>query len=266
MDGVSGSWIWLLAVALGGVAVGYMLAASRRRGDAKPQPPVQHMPVHETLDIVSAWPAQVTRVLGTAQRMAHRSMVTALPEYTVLAQVPLARFLQVPRRHSYAEWLRRAGHLGADFVICDSASQVVCVVLLSADGDSARRRQRIELMSRVLKGASVRLVVWRESALPSRDDMRSAVLPQSRIDVISGAPVAPPEVHQPEPANDERADAEASGQRPALAAGRVALPVPDVHEDDGPDTILEPPASTWFDDVDSRPLPLHNPAPRPLQR
>ena len=133
MNGVSESWIGLLVAALFGGGVGYVLSASRRRDEAKPQRPVEAAPVHETLDIVSAWPAQVTRVLGTAQRLAHRSMVTALPEYTVLAQVPLARFLQVPRRHSYAEWLRRAGHLGADFVICDSASQVVCVVLLSAE-------------------------------------------------------------------------------------------------------------------------------------
>ena len=262
MDGVSDSWIWLLVAALFGGGVGYVLSASRRRDEAKPQRPVEAAPVHETLDIVSAWPAQVTRVLGTAQRLAHRSMVTALPEYTVLAQVPLARFLQVPRRHSYAEWLRRAGHLGADFVICDSASQVVCVVLLSADGDSSRRRQRIELITRVLKGANVRLVVWRETALPSRADMRNAVLPQARIDVTSGTPVAPPALQQPEPADDDRADADASNPRPALAAGRVALPVPDVHEDHGPDTILEPPPSTWFDDVDSRPLPLHTP-PRP---
>ena len=51
-----------------------------------------------------------TRILTTAERQAYGTLERALPGYMILAQVPLARFLKVPTRHSYAEWLRRAGH------------------------------------------------------------------------------------------------------------------------------------------------------------
>ena len=52
----------------------------------------------------------------------------ALPGYMILAQVPLARFLNVPKRNSYAEWMRRLGNQCVDFVVCDVTSQVVAVV------------------------------------------------------------------------------------------------------------------------------------------
>ena len=58
-------------------------------------------------------------------------------------------------------------------------------------------------------------------------------------------------------------------QDPGLFNGIVRLREGALHADVSgatpatrPDTILEPPPSTWFDDVDSRPLPLHTP-PRP---
>ena len=71
---------------------------------------------------------QATRVLTAAERQAFEILRTALPAHIVLAQVPLARFIKVPTRNSYAEWLRRAGHLSADLVVCDRHSQVVAVV------------------------------------------------------------------------------------------------------------------------------------------
>ena len=36
-----------------------------------------------------------------------RALQAALPECLVFAQVPIARFLRVPTRHSYGDWLAR---------------------------------------------------------------------------------------------------------------------------------------------------------------
>ena len=64
----------------------------------------------DRIDTVIGWPPQPTRVLGTQERLAYSTLARALPEYMILAQVPLARFLNVPRRNSYADWLRRVGN------------------------------------------------------------------------------------------------------------------------------------------------------------
>ena len=53
-----------------------------------------------------------------AERRAYDLLRKALPGYLVLAQVPLARFMRVPTRHSYAEWMQRVGSLSAPTCWC----------------------------------------------------------------------------------------------------------------------------------------------------
>ena len=65
----------------------------------------------DDVDTLAAWPPEVTRLLTSGERSTHEVLAKALPECMIFAQVPLARFVKVPRRHSYAEWLTRVGHL-----------------------------------------------------------------------------------------------------------------------------------------------------------
>ncbi len=200
----------------------------------------------EEVDTVAAWPPEVTRLLTSGERSANEVLAKALPECLVFAQVPLARFIKVPRRHSYAEWLTRVGHLCADFVICDRASLVLGAVLLQTMRDSERAGRRRARMARVLKAAGVKVFTWREEALPDAETARDQII--QRTGVPSTAPVA--------------ADAGPSrGQRPASTES-TGIPLPEVvsvSADDGP--RQEPPPSTWFDDLDSGRVPL-DPAQR----
>src|SRR5437016_1098944 len=88
----------------------------------------------ERIDTITGWPPQATRVLNARERVAFGVLVRALPEYMVLAQVPLSRFLSVPKRNSYADWLRRVGYQCVDFTVCDMAAQVIAVVELQVEG------------------------------------------------------------------------------------------------------------------------------------
>src|SRR5204863_9386837 len=116
----------------------------------------------DRIDTVTGWPPQPTRVLSTQERLAFGTLARALPEYMILAQVPLARFLNVPRRNSYADWLRRIGNQSADFVICDMAAQVVAVVEVQSPQASERARKRLTRIQRTLKAAKVPLLIWNE--------------------------------------------------------------------------------------------------------
>jgi hypothetical protein len=187
----------------------------------------------DRIDTLAAWPAQATRILTTHERLAYSTLLRAFPDYMVLAQVPLSRFLKVPTRHSYAEWLRRVGNQCADLVVCDMASQVVAVIMVQgADAvPSERAAARRERLARVLKSVGIRMLVWVEGALPSPNSAREAILP---------TPVMPRET-------DGRVEAAQSGSMPLTAD---AVPGAAPSNDDA-----EPPP-TWHDELDSRPTPL----------
>ncbi|HEV8311823.1 MAG TPA: DUF2726 domain-containing protein [Burkholderiaceae bacterium] len=185
----------------------------------------------DALDTVTGWEPQATRILTSSERLAYATLQRAMPEYLILAQVPLSRFLRVPTRYSYAEWLARVGQLCADLVVCDSSSQVLAVVEVRAAAQSERGGKRAERMRRVLKAAGVPLHVWSEQALPSVSAAREMLLPQEKREAAAPAPVPAP------------AAPPVLGTLPAPTNGAAhALP-----------EMRDPPPSTWFDDLDVQP-------------
>ena len=132
-------------------------------------------PSLDALDTVAAWPPEPVRVLSVAERQAHELLKRAMPGYLVLAQVPLARFIRVPSRRSYGEWLQRAGSLSADLLLCDAGSKVLAVIDVRTVQETERSRKRHERMARVLKAAGIHVHVWREGELPSVSHVRTAM-------------------------------------------------------------------------------------------
>jgi Protein of unknown function (DUF2726) len=217
--------------------VAFLLLRSRGKRDPE-EAAERKRPRGEDIDTVAAWPPEATRLLTSGERGAHEVLVKALPECLIFAQVPLQRFIKVPRRQSYAEWLTRVGHLCADFLLCDRASMVIGAVLLQTPRDSERAERRRTRMSRVLKAAGLKVFVWREDALPDAQKARDQIL--QRVGEIK--PAAPLEPSSTRPVQPPATDAR-------------GVPIPEVVTiDDGP--RREPPPSTWFDDLDSGRVPL----------
>jgi Protein of unknown function (DUF2726) len=131
----------------------------------------------EFLDTVAAWPPQAVRVLTVTERQAYDLLRRALPGFLVLAQVPLSRFLRVPTRNSYTEWVQRVGLISADLLLCDSGSRVLAVIDIRAAGETPRANRRHERMVRVLKSAGIPVITWQEGALPSLAEVRTRVAP-----------------------------------------------------------------------------------------
>jgi len=232
--------VLVVGVLLLGVAVMLLL---RKRNVAVEDPEAgKRGRTADDIDTVTAWPPEVTRLLTGGERSAHEVLVKALPECMMFAQVPLARFIKVPRRHSYAEWLTRVGHLCADLVICDRSTLVIGVVLLTSMRSSDRAERRRTRMSRVLKSAGVKVFVWREESLPSPELARDQIT--QRIGDIEQAGAKRPEINEPK-------------HMPRPVPGSIPVPeVLNVPFDDEP--RHEPPPSTWFDDLDSGRVPLES--------
>jgi len=239
----------------------------RRRADQDAEPGELSAPRDkrvEALDTVTGWPPEPTRVLNHAERKAHAHLARAVPECLILAQVPLARFIRVPTRNSYHEWMRRVGQLCADLVVCDEGAQVLAVIEVRRDPDKAsdRSRKRHERMDRVLQQAGVRVLVWGEGKLPAVEVVRELVLsaPTALHSQEGGAsvrtlePLQPlglrtmPIPVQPKPQATLEEVLEELDQNERARRQSAALP--------------EPTSSTWMDEFDSQPTPLGTAQPR----
>lgn len=145
----------------------------------------------DAVDTVVGWPPEATRLMSVRQRRAFDLLRRAVPECMVLSQVPMSRFIRVPTRLSYMEWLRRVGHVCTDLVICDAASNVIAVIeLAEADKpETDRTRKRRQRVERVLRAAGVPLHVWNESWLPDPLAVRRLLLP---AEAAEQAPVFTP--------------------------------------------------------------------------
>ena len=226
---------WLIAVLL--IVAALLLWWWLRRRDSGSARVAE---AEDRIDTLTGWPPQATRVMTTPERIAFGTLVRALPEYMVLAQVPLSRFLSVPKRNSYADWLRRLGYQSVDFVVCDMTSQVVAVIEIQAaeSRNSERARKRLARIGRSLKAAAIPLHVWTENVLPSADAAREAVLPRPTATAVD-TPVASPLTG---PAS--------------MALGTSTNLFVDTDRDASRDDQVEAPPSTWFDELDSGPTPL----------
>jgi hypothetical protein len=129
----------------------------------------------EPLDTVAGWPPEAARVLTISERQAYDLLRRSMPGFLVLAQVPLSRFIRVPSRHSYSDWLQRVGSLNADLLFCDAGSRVLAVVDIRSAQESDRARRRHERMTRVLRKAGVHVLTWREDDLPTAAEVRHAM-------------------------------------------------------------------------------------------
>jgi hypothetical protein len=208
------------------------LYALRRRPQHHKRPVVR-----DALDTVADWPPDAARVMSFHERQAYDLLRQALPGMLVLAQVPLSRFLRVPTRHSYADWLGRVGSLSADLLICDAGSRVLAVVDIRVPQESDRSRRRHERLTRVLRAAGIRVVTWREGALPPLADVRVTMAR---------------ELYGP-----------LASSEPKRARSQPGIPLPDIAqvlaEGDraaANDALQEPVPSGFYDEAETIPGPL----------
>lgn len=158
--------ITLAALLISALLLTWLLMLRRRQGSVtRKQDP--------SLDTLQAWPPQAVRVLTLPERRAYDVLRKALPGRLILAQVPLARFISVPGRHSYSDWLTRVGRLSVDLLVCDHSSRVIAAVDIRCADESERAKKRHERMAEVLRAAGIAVHNWNADALPSVADARA---------------------------------------------------------------------------------------------
>jgi len=218
-------------------------------------PPERKEQPAERMDTLAAWPPEATRVLRSSERVAFSTLKLALPGYMILAQVPIARFLNVPKRNSYAEWVRRLGSQCVDFVICDVTSQVIAVVEVRPPLEqiSEKLRARLDRVERVLEAANIPVHVWNEERLPTIEAARDKLLP--RTPAVPASMAKKPLVNlQPLTTGAAVVMADAVVvDAPVAGAAPASDPFADTDRDWTKDEVIEvrePTSATWFDELE----------------
>jgi hypothetical protein len=240
-------------------------------------PPIRPEIPSERLDTLAGWPPEPTRILRSSERLAFSTLKLALPGYLILAQVPLARFLSVPKRNSYAEWMRRLGNQCVDFVVCDVTSQVVAVVEVRPPLDQLDEKIRVRLdrVARALKAAKIPLHVWNEDKLPTIEAAREKLLPSapevpaamakrpvvapaaSMAVASSAAAIGAAEFSEAafgDATFNDRAVREAPLVEAFLEGGPAVDPFADTDRDWSKSEVIEvrePSNTSWFDELDA---------------
>jgi hypothetical protein len=231
-------------------------------------PPERQEQPAERMDTLAAWPPEPTRVLRSSERIAFSTLKLSLPGYMILAQVPIARFLNVPKRNSYAEWMRRLGSQCVDFVICDVTSQVIAVVEVRPPPEqmSDKLRGRLDRVDRVLSAANIPVHIWNEERLPTIEVARDTLMPRRPAVPPSMAKTAPAAL-RPLAAGAAVAMAGAAVvDGPAGEAASASDPFADTDRDWTQDEVIEvrePSSATWFDELEESVSPV---LPPPEQR
>lgn len=246
MDPVSVAALSLLPV----LALAYGWVRRRRtgaRGDAADSRLQQR---HEVIDTLAGWAPETMLLLTNTERQAMALLKKALPDHNILAQVALTRFIRVPARNSYTEWLRRVGQHAVDLLVCDLDSQVIAVVEVRkpAGRDDERTRKRHLRTDRVLREAGIRVVVWDEAALPHVSAVRAQILGNG---ATPGGTVATVPAQPAQPAQFASAAAAPVRSTPEMAS------LDFINTSFNADEIIEmrePPLSIFFDEA-TRPVP-----------
>ncbi|MEO5844762.1 MAG: DUF2726 domain-containing protein [Caldimonas sp.] len=228
-------------------------------------PPPRTESPGERLDTLAGWPPEPTRILRSSERLAFSTLKLALPGYLILAQVPLARFLSVPKRNSYAEWMRRLGNQCVDFVVCDVTSQVVAVVEVRPPMDHIEDKVKVRLdrVARALKAARIPLHVWNEEKLPTIEAAREKLLPSSpavpagmgrKAAVLATAATVAGAAEFIETPFGDAAMNEAGLADAVVDGGPAVDPFADTDRDWSQSEVIEvrePSTTSWFDELES---------------
>lgn len=111
----------------------------------------------------------------------YRTLVQALPDYIVLAQVQLSRFLKVDetqiKRQDYRRWFNPIAQQSVDYLICTREFSVIAAVELDDKShENSEAIGRDTKKTKNLEAAKVPLIRWHAEAMPELDTIRKDIL------------------------------------------------------------------------------------------
>ena len=128
------------------------------------------------------WPFYAKKPLSPPEQILYFRLVEALPDYIVLAQVQLSRFLGVKKGHNYQSWSNRINRMSADFVICKKDASIVAVIELDDSTHQKLDRQIADTKKdKALEAAAIKVVRWQAKSIPDLTEIKAAFIAQPTL-------------------------------------------------------------------------------------
>lgn len=122
------------------------------------------------------------RPLSQVEQILYFRMIDALPEFVVLSQVQLSRFMGVKKGYPFNMFNNLINRKSVDFLVCTKSFDIVAAVEL--DDSSHSRPDRIKadaVKDRSIHSAGLRIVRWHVSSLPDALSIRSDIIPNDHV-------------------------------------------------------------------------------------
>ena len=128
------------------------------------------------------WPFYAKKPLTASEQVLYFRLVEAFPDYIVLAQVQLSRFLGVKKGHNYQSWSNRINRMSADFVICKKDASIVAVIELDDSTHQKIDRQIADnKKDKALEAAAIKIVRWQAKSIPDISEIKAAFIAQPTL-------------------------------------------------------------------------------------
>lgn len=122
------------------------------------------------------WPYYQKKVLSQPEQILFYRISNALPEYIVLAQVQMSRFVDVKKSNNYQKWYNKINLLSVDYLICRKDFSIVAVVELDDSSHSNEKRKLVDSKKdRVLETIGIKIVRWNVKLMPDDDTIKMVI-------------------------------------------------------------------------------------------
>lgn len=139
-----------------------------------------------SVPLPAEWAIGPRAVFSVDERRAYRQLREALPQYIILAKLPLVRFCQPADPNEVRYWFDLLGSHHVTFAICGANGRVLVAIDMDGDRPVSRRTQQIK--QNMLAACRIRYVRCAPEHLPSVAELQMLV-PQAG-QATAGTPAA----------------------------------------------------------------------------
>lgn len=120
------------------------------------------------------WPLYAKPLLSEPEQVLYHRLIKALPEFTVLAQVQLSRFLVIKGTSGVQAIRNRIDRKSVDFLICHRDFSIRAAIELDdSSHERAKQKQRDTDKGAALAAAGVELIRYNVKQLPSEQEIKA---------------------------------------------------------------------------------------------
>ena len=110
---------------------------------------------------------------GLPEQVMYFRLIEALPDYVVLPQVGLSRFLGVKKGSNFGHWFNRINRMSVDFLVCTKDFKIISAIeMKNTTHNDKNRKLKKKKKDKALFSADIRMIRLQISNLPDTENIK----------------------------------------------------------------------------------------------